>query len=147
MQFLSSSCEPASEITERIRALVTLSWCPNLRRIDWYIGDQLDMLLPVIIELTEPGRSVEWGERDKSKVVFIRFGAQGVKEASNCNYSKVRWIEGHRVLSPRDRLVIDDETSPQVLRWRGLLFFFQSVSILSSLRFIFNRFCRAVIDG
>jgi hypothetical protein len=48
MQFLSLSCEPASENTEPIRTLVTL--CPNLRRIDWYIGNQLDMSLAVIIE-------------------------------------------------------------------------------------------------
>lgn len=79
MQFLSSSCEPASENTERIRALVTL--CPNLRRIDWYIGNQLDMLLAVIIERN--GSHGTWLLRRMERVkqiegsVYTLWGARG----------------------------------------------------------------------
>ncbi|KAF8801833.1 hypothetical protein BYT27DRAFT_7197718 [Phlegmacium glaucopus] len=48
VEFISSTCEPASKNTEVIRALATV--CPNLRRIDWYMGTLLDGRLAVIIE-------------------------------------------------------------------------------------------------
>ena len=96
--------------------------------------------------LAEPGRSAECGERDKSKVVFIRFGVQGVKEASNCNYyGNVRWNKGGIIpLSPH--LVIDGETSPQVLLWRGLFSQYRYFLVSGFSVFFLDRFCKTVID-
>lgn len=65
VRFLDSNCEPASENTEVIRALVTA--CPNLQRISWYMGIQLDMNSGVIIERN--GSHVTWSLRKKPRGV------------------------------------------------------------------------------
>ncbi|KAF8805754.1 hypothetical protein BYT27DRAFT_7257988 [Phlegmacium glaucopus] len=77
VKFISSTCEPASENTEVIRTLATV--CPDLRRIDGYMGTQLDGNLTVIIERN--GSHGTWSLRRIVRgiegSVFMRWGERG----------------------------------------------------------------------
>ena len=56
VKFIGSSCQSASENTEIMRALVVI--CPNLRRINWFIGDSVG--LDSIVAIERNGSHVNW---------------------------------------------------------------------------------------
>ncbi|KAF8966504.1 hypothetical protein BDZ97DRAFT_1917604 [Flammula alnicola] len=77
IKFLSSACESPSENTEVVRALVKA--CPNIRRINWYMGNILDLSKDVIIE--RDGSHVIWSLRrmmgEREGPVDISWGERG----------------------------------------------------------------------
>jgi hypothetical protein len=56
VRFIGATCQPTLENTEVMRALVAI--CPNLRRIDWFRGDQFDM--DSIVAIEHNGSRVSW---------------------------------------------------------------------------------------
>ena len=56
VRFIGTTCQSVLEATEIMRALVAI--CPNLRRINWFIGNHVAM--SSIVAIDRNGSQVTW---------------------------------------------------------------------------------------
>jgi hypothetical protein len=82
VRFIGATSQPTLlENAEIMRALVPI--CPNLRRINWFRGNQFDM--DSIVAIEHNGSHVTWYvlRAWEEKVVLIQVGERFVTEALN----------------------------------------------------------------